>query len=230
MPDPNKPTMRLQYSLYAALAACPLLGRASLNCRPEGPVLPRPTNLVSSPTFVSAAAGLTSAFDAAISGSIKAGWAVENVSFSVAVVSIDQADPAVPIWEYHHLAAANPRGTKKANRDSQYLIGSISKMFTDYLLLKSGLDMDAPVTKYLPQLLDPAANINWSIVSLRMLGSHLAGIPTDCQLQSFQVHMHVPSLTQILEQTASPNSITSRTSSNPQGSHRSIRRATHPAA
>ncbi|KAF9765487.1 hypothetical protein IL306_002220 [Fusarium sp. DS 682] len=133
---------------------------ANLKCRPEGPVLPQPTALANSSTFQAAAANLTETLNAALTGSITAGWQVKNVSFSLAVVSADQKEPGVPIWEYHHLAAANTKGTKHPDRDSQYLIGSITKVFTDYVLLKSGMDLDAPITEYLSGL-DGKSSIRW---------------------------------------------------------------------
>jgi hypothetical protein len=51
---------------------------------------------------------------------------VENTSFSIGLVSLDQMDKAIPAWEYHHLAPSNTDGTKVLTRDSQYLLGSIS--------------------------------------------------------------------------------------------------------
>ncbi|KAG5810799.1 hypothetical protein H9Q74_003974 [Fusarium xylarioides] len=157
---------------------------AELKCRPEGPVLPRPTALTKSPIFQVAAANLTETLNAALSGSIAAGWPTNNVSFSLAVVSADQEEPGVPIWEYHHLAAANTKGTKKLDRDSQYLIGSITKVFTDYLLLKSGMDLDASVTEYLPGL-GGKSKIQWRDVSLRMLASYLGGTPANYGFSDF---------------------------------------------
>ena len=164
----------------ALLAALPSLVSSTLTCRPEGPVVPKPSSLHQSDIFKTAAANLTDALDAAIAGDIEAGWPVKNVSFSIAVVTHDQEDPGVPIWEYHHLAERNTRGTKKLDRDSQYLIGSVTKVISDYILLKSDVDLDAPVTEYLPKLADSKSRIPWGDVSLRMLASHLAGAPTNC--------------------------------------------------
>ncbi|KAL6352232.1 hypothetical protein LRP88_14437 [Fusarium phalaenopsidis] len=159
----------------------------NLKCRPEGPVLPRPTALAESAIFKEAAANLTDTLDAAVSGSITAGWPVKNVSFSLAVISADQDKPGVPIWEYHHLASANENGTKDLDRDSQYLIGSVSKVIASYVLLKSGVDLDAPVTKYLPKLGDKRSTIQWRDVSLRMLASHLSGAPANYGFSEFYV-------------------------------------------
>ncbi|KAL2670076.1 hypothetical protein Neosp_014957 [[Neocosmospora] mangrovei] len=177
--------MALLQSFTFILSLAASFTRASLKCRPEGPVLPRPTALAESSIFKEAAANLTDTLDAAVSGSITAGWPVNNVSFSLAVVSADQDKPGVPIWEYHHLASANENGTKNLDRDSQYLIGSVSKVIATYVLLKSGIDLDAPVTTYLPKLGDKKSTIQWRDVSLRMLASHLSGAPANYGFSEF---------------------------------------------
>ncbi|KND90810.1 hypothetical protein TOPH_04614 [Tolypocladium ophioglossoides CBS 100239] len=164
--------------LFSGLAA------ATLICRPEGPVLPKPA-LQDTPAIKDAAASLTKTLDAAVSGAIKAGWPVENVSFSLAVISKDQKDPGVPLWEYHHLATNNVIGTKKLDRDSQYLIGSVSKVISDYILLKSGVDINTPVTKYLSELKDSPSRIRWEDVTLKMLASQLSGAPTNYGFSEF---------------------------------------------
>ncbi|KAF4953056.1 hypothetical protein FGADI_6326 [Fusarium gaditjirri] len=176
--------MKLPYSIASILSLTAQFTSAELRCRPEGPVLPRPTALTNSPIFQAAAANLTKTLNAALSGSITAGWPTNNVSFSLAVVTADQDDPGVPIWEYHHLAAANIKGVKKLDRDSQYLIGSITKAFTDYVLLKSGMDLDAPVTESLPGL-GGTSKIQWRDVSLRMLASYLGGTPANYGFSDF---------------------------------------------
>jgi actin-related protein 6 len=168
---------------FLSILVLPSLGSAALNCRPEGPVLPKPSlhSLSSSPILSAAAAGLASELDAAIAGSISAGWETSNVSFSLALVTADQEEPGVPLWEYHHLAEANTRGTTELDRDSQYLIGSISKLVSDYIMLQSGVDVDAPITKYLPKLEEPGSIIRWEDVSLRILATHLSGAPVNCK-------------------------------------------------
>ncbi|KAF5535634.1 beta-lactamase 3 [Fusarium napiforme] len=176
--------MKLSYSIVSILSLSAQSTLAELKCRPEGPVLPRPTALSISPIFQAAAANLTETLNAALAGPITAGWPIGNVSFSLAVVSADQDDPGVPIWEYHHLAAANTKGTKNLDRDSQYLIGSITKVFTDYVLLKSGMDLDAPVTEYLLGL-DGKSKIHWRDVTLRMLASYLGGTPANYGFSDF---------------------------------------------
>lgn len=167
------------FSTKTLLVLSPLLVMADLSCRPDGPVVPRPTNLGQRLPVLEATDKLTSILDQAVAGEIKAGWAVENTSFSLALVSMDQVDPGVPIWEYHHLAEGNVNGTEKVDRNSQYLIGSVSKAFADLALLKSGLDLDDPITKFFPEITN-STNIQWKDISLRSLGDHLAGIPSNC--------------------------------------------------
>lgn len=161
--------------MFSSILVLVAVSVSALRCHPEGPILPKPTSLKTSPIFTTAALNLTNILDAAIAGNITAGWPVNNVSFSLAVVSADQDEP---IWEFHHLAAST-KGTKKLDLDSQYLIGSISKVFTTYLLLKSGLDLDARVTDVLPGL-GGESRIEWEGVSLRMLATYLSGAPANC--------------------------------------------------
>lgn len=148
-------------------------------CPPDSPLLPRPSSLRSQAAIHQAGHTLSDLLDSAVAGTIESGWPTENVSFSVALVSGD-ANDSTPFWEYHHRAARNVDGTETVDGDSQYLIGSVSKVFTALLLLKSGLDLDDPITKYLPELIGPDSVIRWEEISLRALGAHLAGIQGFC--------------------------------------------------
>jgi CubicO group peptidase (beta-lactamase class C family) len=169
----------------------PTLGAATtLPCVPEGPVVPKPSlsTLSCAPVLDEAVANLSAALDAALSGTINAGWATENASFSIALVSKDQPEPGVPLWEYHHLAEANTQGTTELTRDSEYLIGSISKLLSSYIMLMAGVDVDAPVIEYIPELAEPGSLIHWENVTLRMLASHLSGAPANCKPVSRLLH------------------------------------------
>lgn len=157
-------------------------------CPPGGPLLPRPTDLSRSQIVKDATADLTRALDSAIDGKTKAGFPVDNTSFSIALVSpFDQVardEDSSFIWTYHHLGKNNVNGTKNLDNDSQYLIGSISKVFTDLLLLKSDVDLSDPVTKYLPDLAKEGSPIQWSNITLSALSNHLAGIPSNLRMSS----------------------------------------------
>ncbi|KAH6649431.1 beta-lactamase/transpeptidase-like protein [Chaetomium tenue] len=151
----------------------------AMECRPEGPIVPPPRNLKESATFQRALANLTATLDSAFKGEIKSSLDAQNVSLSVALVGLDQTDASTPLWEYHHLGSGNLNGTKSLDRHSQYLVGSVSKVITDAVLLRSGVNMDDPVTKYLPSLANETSRIDWKSISLRALGGQLAGIPAN---------------------------------------------------
>lgn len=150
-------------------------------CPIEGPLLPRPTDLSKSPHIEAATDNLKQALDSAISGKIKAGYDVENTSFSIALVSpnsgISEGNTKSILWQYHHLGKVNVNGTKKLDGDSQYLIGSISKLISDLMLLKSGLNLEDTITTYLPELKNESSLIRWENITLAALSDHLAGIP-----------------------------------------------------
>lgn len=151
-------------------------------CPVDGPLLPRPTDLSRSQTIQDATANLTRALDSAVNGSIKAGFEVQNTSFSIALVSPTgrtASENNSIIWSYHHLGENNVNGTKMLDNDSQYLIGSVSKVFTDLLLLQSDIDLSDPITKYLPELDKEGTPIQWKNITLSALSEHLAGIPSN---------------------------------------------------
>ncbi|GAW17486.1 hypothetical protein ANO14919_069430 [Xylariales sp. No.14919] len=150
---------------------------AALESRPPGPVVPRPRDVDGHTRLASATDKLTRALEGALAGDIEAGWPVENTSFSIGLVMHDQEDKAVPVWEYHHLAAGNTNGTQHISRDSQYLIGSISKVVSDYILLRSGLDLDESIATFLPELAAEESRIAWGNITLRHLANQVAGIP-----------------------------------------------------
>jgi CubicO group peptidase (beta-lactamase class C family) len=113
----------------------------------------------------------------AVNGTLRAGWHLDKTSFSVGLVSRFQERRQVPVWEYHHLAEDTILGTDDLTRDSQYQIGSISKAITDAVLIRSGLNLDDPITKWLPGLGGSPSLIRWETITLRQLASHMAGIP-----------------------------------------------------
>lgn len=166
-------------------------------CPPEGPLLPRPTNVADSKHFQAAADRLTFLLDSAVEGNIKAGWHVANVSFSLAVVSPNGRlgkTKGMPIWEYHHRGEMNHKGTSNVSGDSQYLVGSVSKVLSAAVLLKSRVDIRQPVTKFLPELGSKRLPIDWEDITLEALAEHLAGIPPNCMLIPHDNSFSVPLL------------------------------------
>jgi hypothetical protein len=153
----------------------------ALECRPKGVIFPRPRNLRQSETFENALNAFNTTLNAAFNGDIRAGWDIRNVSLSMALVGFDQTESSTPLWEYHHIASGNVNGTKSLDKHSQYLIGSVSKVITDAIVIRTGVNMDNPVIKYLPVLNNDTALIDWKNISLRALGGQLAGIAPNCK-------------------------------------------------
>ncbi|OBT65702.1 hypothetical protein VE03_03283 [Pseudogymnoascus sp. 23342-1-I1] len=148
---------------------------ADHSCPPDGPLLSRLTALGSQAPFKAAGSKFSHILDSVVKGEIEAGFPIENTSFSISIASLDD-NHEQPVWQYHHRGANNVKGTKKVDGDTQYLIGSISKVFTDLLLLKTGLNLEDPITKYLPELASNDSLVSWKGISLRALGAHLGGI------------------------------------------------------
>ncbi|KAK0610833.1 beta-lactamase/transpeptidase-like protein [Immersiella caudata] len=161
--------------LFHILALLPAL-QLVLACHPEGPPVPRPRNLKQAKTLQDALSGLSKIFDDALAGKINAGFDIHNISFSIGITSHDQplSDPL--IWEYHHLSPSNFNGTKSIDRHSQYLVGSISKAITDTVLLRSGINYEDPITKYLPSLANKESLTAWEDITLGALAGQVAGI------------------------------------------------------
>jgi CubicO group peptidase (beta-lactamase class C family) len=161
-------------------AAC-IAAVQALECHPGGPLVPRPRQLDKFEAMQEALANLTSTLDKAFSGEIRAGFDVKNTSISMGLVSFDQIDPSVPVWEYHHLSPANVRGTKRIDRNSQYLIGSVTKAISDAILLRYNLNLDDPITKYIPALGDESSLIRWENITLGALAGQVAGVVPNCK-------------------------------------------------
>lgn len=167
----------MQTSLFLLICLCTLLRstRAATKgyCTLPGLLLPKPTRLASSSPVAKAGLKLDGLFDNIANGSILVGFDARNISFTIGMVSL--SDP-LPLWEYHHLAPANIDGTKTPDGDSEWMIGSISKVFTDLILLRLGLDVNDPVHKYLPQLKGGDSETDWDSITLASLANHMSGI------------------------------------------------------
>ena len=75
-------------------------------------------------------------------------------------------------------------GTERVDGDSQYLIGSLSKVVSDLLYLRTGIDFNTPVVKYLPELAENSI-ISWQDIDLASLADHLSGIPPNYGFSEF---------------------------------------------
>lgn len=170
---------------YSTLFSCPIPRTTMLHlvllsllvpltasyCPFPGPVLPPPTHISTSKSFQSAIQNLTSYLS---SPTTDLGFARNETTFSILLTDAEK-----PIWEYHHTTPASIVGNITVGRHSQYRVGSVSKVFADLLLLRLGLDLNTPVTKWLPGLREGLGGVDWDAITLKDLGSHMAGIRRD---------------------------------------------------
>jgi CubicO group peptidase (beta-lactamase class C family) len=79
---------------------------------------------------------------------------------------------------------ADIRGQQSATPHTVYKIGSITKLFTGtaamQLAEKGLLDIDKPITEYLPEFSIKCRPGDLSLITARMLMTHHSGLPADC--------------------------------------------------
>lgn len=174
--------MKLSSAFYFVSLLTSAVTASWSGCPPLGPLLPRPTNLTHSSILQHATSSFEATLQRALNGSIRSGFSVENTTFSLGLVSLDNAKPA---WTYHHGGSANTNGSDTIDNDTQYLIGSISKLITELLVLRTGIDLDAPITQYLPTLANDTSLVKWKDITLAALANHLSGIPPNYGFSDF---------------------------------------------
>ncbi|KAF8427737.1 beta-lactamase/transpeptidase-like protein [Tirmania nivea] len=105
-----------------------------------------------------------------------------RTSFSILISHPNHSEQTAsgPIWQYHYTAeATDPRGTKNVTSDTVFRVASVSKLLTMVGVVKAGLDLDASIVKYIPELIYKSNAVGartWEEVTVRSLGSHLAGV------------------------------------------------------
>lgn len=154
-------------------ALCTAVIQAKEYCTLPGPLLPKPTGLATAPSIADASSKLEGLFDHVVNGSLPVAFDPHDISFTIGLVSLSDSKP---LWEYHHLAPTNVNGMRYPNGDSEWMIGSISKVFTDLILLKLELNINDPVTKFLPQLASGDSETDWDSITLASLANHLSGL------------------------------------------------------
>ena len=94
-------------------------------------------------------------------------------------VSIALVDDQRVVWA-RGFGYADPAAKRPATADTVYRVGSVSKLFTDIgvmrLVEEGKLDLDAPVTRYLPDFRPKNPFPGSEPITLRMLMSHRAGL------------------------------------------------------
>jgi Beta-lactamase len=100
------------------------------------------------------------------------------------------------LWSSFHTATdlqENKHSRQRSvNGDTVFRVASISKTFTVYsLLLESSVNLEDPITKYIPELMDRESKpwlVQWDQVTLKSLAGHLSGMARDskCSLKNLQ--------------------------------------------
>ncbi|KAI9172555.1 Beta-lactamase-like protein [Paramyrothecium foliicola] len=161
-------TMRLTILApsFIALAAA-ADGTRGGHCPPTGPALPPPRV---APSFDPLS--LTQHLDSLLqNGTVP--WNVSTTSFSIELTSSEHS-----FFEYHQTAALrDPRAVGQVDSNTVYRVASIAKVFNVLLLLLNAHeDLEAPVSRYVPELQGLEA---YEGITLRMLASQLSGLPRD---------------------------------------------------
>jgi serine beta-lactamase-like protein LACTB len=114
---------------------------------------------------------------AAAAGALEEFIAAEVKDKHLPALSIALVDDQQIVWA-RGFGYANPKSKKPATAATVYRVGSVSKLFTDIAVMRlveqGQLDLDAPVTKYLPDF-KPANPFNKPI-TLRQLMTHRSGL------------------------------------------------------
>lgn len=113
------------------------------------------------------------------------GWSTDTTSFALQVTSASEK-----LWDYYHTAPIlgeyKDSEPTPVTGDTAFRIASISKSFTVYaVLLESKINLDDPVTKYIPELVEQQPvdrrgwHPEWDQITIRSLASQLSGITRD---------------------------------------------------
>jgi CubicO group peptidase (beta-lactamase class C family) len=155
--------------LSAALAMI-LVSPSLAYCPPTGPVLPIPN--------VAAPDNLTSSLCQSLEELSQV--SAHNFNLSATSFSVQITTSDTTIFEFHHTAPArNCSSVNSVDGDTVYRIASVTKMMTVYaLLLQQNVNLDDPVTNYVPKLLDSGLG-RYQKITLRMLAGQISGAARD---------------------------------------------------
>lgn len=114
---------------------------------------------------------------AAVAAALERFLAAEVEAKQLPALSIALVDDQEIVWA-RGFGHARPRDKQPATAATIYRVGSVSKLFTDLAVMQlveqGTLDLDAPVTRYLPEF--RPANPSGKAITLRQLMAHRAGL------------------------------------------------------
>ena len=101
----------------------------------------------------------------------------EMTDKGIPALSIALVDDQRIVWS-QGFGFADPKGKVSATAETIYRVGSVSKLFTDIAVMQlveqGKIDLDAPVTRYLPDF--RPRNLFGKPITLRQLMSHRSGL------------------------------------------------------
>lgn len=158
-------------SALALLAASATVG--VLSCRPV--VSDRPAEVAQQAT---SSTNVAARHDYAVVAQMLDGFiAHEMADKDLSALSIALVDDQQTVWA-QGFGRANPSNKTRATAQTVYRVGSVSKLFTDIAIMQlveqGRLDLDAPVTRYLPDF--QPHNPYGKSITLRQLMSHRSGL------------------------------------------------------
>ncbi|HEX8090553.1 MAG TPA: serine hydrolase domain-containing protein, partial [Blastocatellia bacterium] len=110
----------------------------------------------------------------------------EIVDKQLPALSIALVDDRQTVWA-KGFGFANPKDKTPATAETVYRVGSVSKLFTDIAIMQlveqGKLDLDAPVTRYLPDF--SPRNPFSKPITLRQLMSHRSGLVRESPVGSY---------------------------------------------
>ena len=156
-----------------------LVAIVSASCQTPGPAFPPLRFTNSSASFKELSAKLNAVISGCLHGE-DANWSEDTTSFAVQLTSADET-----LWSSYFTAKIlgeyEDSGPTLVTGDTAFRAASITKTFTVYaLLLESRINLEDPITKYLPALKDGSKNDRWAVdfdqITIRSLASQLSGI------------------------------------------------------
>lgn len=151
-------------------------------CYSPGPAFPPVDHILISTHFNQ----LSVKLDEVIKNVLKTpeGWTTNTSSFAVQVTSSKKT-----IWSSYYTAPIlgeyEDSEPSAVGGDTAFRVASISKTFTVYaVLLENKINLEDPITKYLPELLGGERNdqhVQWDQITIRSLASQLSGISRESE-------------------------------------------------
>lgn len=152
---------------------------AATPCPPLGPILPPSKRALSSHSAIQEVARkLASTLNSSLASD-------DTTSMAIQVTSLTDNEP---LFEFYRTApTVNSTGAKRVKPDTQFRVGSITKVFTVLALLQheDKFDWRSPISKFIPELVKKASTlgheneVQWGDITLDALAAQLGGISRD---------------------------------------------------